>query len=128
MNTSTANIGFNGYARPNLVGDPWAGESTTERYFNWEAFAAPVNSFGNLERNSLRGPGFWNVDLGLQKNIGVGRGRELQVRVEAFNVFNHINWRLENNGVAIDNAATRGRITSMYGRPRQLQFGFRFVY
>jgi hypothetical protein len=123
-----ANIGFTGYSRPNLVGDPWEGESTVDRFFNPAAFAVPVNSFGNVERNSLRGPGFWNVDFGLQKNISIGGNRELQVRVEAFNVFNHINWALTNAGVAIDNAATVGRITSMNGRPRQLQFGFRLVY
>ena len=92
------------------------------------AFAIPVNSFGNVERNSLRGPGFWNVDVGLQKNIRLRGSSELQVRVEAFNVFNHINWRLENAGVAIDNPATVGRITAMNGRPRQVQFGFRLIY
>jgi outer membrane receptor protein involved in Fe transport len=123
-----ANLGHTGYARANLVGDPWEGESTTARYFNPAAFAIPVNSFGNVERNSLRGPGFWNVDVGLQKNIRVRGNSELQVRVEAFNVFNHINWRLENAGVAIDNPATVGRITAMNGRPRQVQFGFRLIY
>jgi outer membrane receptor protein involved in Fe transport len=123
-----ANLGHTGYARANLVGDPWEGESTTARYFNPAAFAIPVNSFGNIERNSLRGPGFWNVDIGLQKNIRLRGSSELQVRVEAFNVFNHINWRLENAGVAIDTPATVGRITAMNGRPRQVQFGFRLIY
>jgi hypothetical protein len=52
----------------------------------------------------------------------------VQVRVEAFNVFNHINWALVNNFAAIDNAATAGKITSMAGRPRQIQFGLRLVY
>jgi hypothetical protein len=89
----------------------------------------PVNQFGDAKRNGLRGPGYWNVDLGLQKNVSLGGDRELQVRVEAFNVFNHINWSLTNNNfAAIDNAATAGKITSMAGRPRQLQFGLRLVY
>jgi outer membrane receptor protein involved in Fe transport len=125
-----ANIGFNGYARPNLIGDPVLPDPTAERYFNVAAYAIPVNQFGNAERNSLRGPGFWNVDLGLQKNVGLGGSRELQVRVEAFNVFNHINWNITTPAAftAIDQPATAGRITSMFGRPRQIQFGFRLLY
>jgi hypothetical protein len=123
-----ANIGVTNYSRPNLVGDPKLDEPTVDRFFNVAAFAVPVNQFGDVERNSLRGPGYWNVDLGLQKNIPLGGTRELQVRIEAFNVFNHINWALTNNFAAIDNAATAGKVTSMAGRPRQLQLGFRLVY
>jgi hypothetical protein len=123
-----ANIGVTNYSRPNLVGDPNLDDPTVDRFFNVAAFAVPVNQFGDARRSSLRGPGFWNVDLGLQKNISIGGRREVQVRVEAFNVFNHINWALTNNFAAIDNAATAGKITSMAGRPRQIQFGLRLVY
>jgi hypothetical protein len=66
------------------------------------------------------------VDLGLQRNIRFGTNVDLQVRVEAFNVFNHIN--LGNPAVAIDVPASAGRITSMSGRPRQLQFGARLLF
>jgi outer membrane receptor protein involved in Fe transport len=121
-----ANLGHTGYSRANLVGDPNVSNPTVDQWFNTAAFAVPVNSFGNMERNSLRAPGFWNVDLGVQKNVPLGRDRSLQLRVEAFNVFNHINWG--NPGVAQDNAATFGRISSMSGRPRQLQFGLRMSF
>jgi outer membrane receptor protein involved in Fe transport len=125
-----ANLGYNGYARPNVVGDPKLDNPTVDRYFDVAAFAIPVNEFGNAKRNSLRAPGYWNVDLGLQKNVPLGGNREIQVRVEAFNVFNHINWSIGSNAAftQIDNPATAARITSMFGRPRQLQFGFRLVY
>ena len=46
------------------------------------------------------------------------------IRLEAFNVFNHIN--LGNPAVAIDNPATVARITGMVGTPRQLQLSVRF--
>jgi Carboxypeptidase regulatory-like domain/TonB dependent receptor len=121
-----ANLGHTGYARPNLVGDPNLENPTAERWFNAAAFAIPVNDFGNAGRNTLRAPGYWNVDLGLQRNIRVGPSRNLELRLEAFNVFNHIN--LGNPAVAIDNAATVARITSMAGSPRQLQLGLRFTY
>ena len=66
-----------------------------------------------------------NVDFGLQKNIPFGASGSIQVRMEAFNVFNHIN--LGNPNVTVGNASF-GEITSMSGRPRQLQFGARVVF
>jgi hypothetical protein len=120
-----ANIGITNYARPNLVGDPTVANPSAEMWFDPAAFAVPNLEFGNAERNLLRAPSLWNVDLGVQRNLPLGEGRSLQLRVEAFNVFNHIN--LGNPEVNIT-LPTAGRITSMSGRPRQLQFGVRLVY
>jgi hypothetical protein len=120
-----ANIGQTNYARADLVGNPELDNPTPAEWFNTSAFAAPQNAFGNSGRNVLRAPGFWNVDLGLQRNIPFGTNMNLQVRVEAFNVFNHIN--LGNPNVTFGNASF-GRITTMSGRPRQLQFGARLVF
>ena len=120
-----ANLGFSNYSRADLVGDPGLDDPTADMWFNTAAFAAPVNAFGNSDRNILRAPSFWNVDLTLQKNIPLGRGRQLELRAEAFNVFNHINDG--NPNVDITNA-NFGRITGMASRPRQVQFGLRFVY
>jgi hypothetical protein len=61
----------------------------------------------------------------LQKNVPVGQGRELQFRAEMFNVLNHIN---EGNPNVDMTNVNYGRITSMSGRPRQLQLGLRFVF
>ena len=38
----------------------------------------------------MRGPGWWNVDASLFKRFGIGR-TNLELRLEAQNVFNHIN-------------------------------------
>lgn len=121
-----ANLGHSGYARPNLVGDPHVDDPSPAGWFNPAAFAAPVNDFGNAGRNILRAPGYWNVDLGVQKNIRFNRTGNLSLRVEMFNVFNHIN--LGNPAINISNQATAGRITSMSGRPRQVQFGARVTF
>ena len=120
-----ANIGQSNYARADLVGNPELDDPTANEWFNTAAFAAPQNAFGNSGRNLLRAPAFWNVDLGLQKNVPFGSNMNLQVRVEAFNVLNHIN--LGNPNTTLGNASF-GRITSMSGRPRQLQFGARLVF
>jgi hypothetical protein len=48
---------------------------------------------GNLTRNAVVGPGYWNVDMGISRLIGVGT-RRLELRVESFNVLNHFNWAI----------------------------------
>jgi hypothetical protein len=121
-----ANLGFNGYGRSNLVGDPDLSNPTADRWFNPAAFTIPVNEFGNAGRNILRAPSYWNADLGLQRNVPLAGGRNLALRLEVFNVFNHIN--LGNPAVAIDNPATVATIRSMSGSPRQVQLGVRLTY
>ena len=120
-----ANIVVSNYARANLIGDPEVPDPSAQQWFNPKAFAIPVNSFGNSGRNILRAPGFWNVDVGLQRNLPFGETRRLEFRAEIFNVFNHIN--LGNPDVRIDQP-TAGRITSMNGIPRQVQFGLRMLF
>jgi hypothetical protein len=59
------------------------------------AFCDPGPSqVGNLGRNVLTGPGFWNADLSIAKSFRAPRLREgaiVQVRADFFNVFNHAN-------------------------------------
>ena len=43
------------------------------------------------KRNAFRGPGYWNADLGLYKRIKFNERYSMQLRLEAFNVFNHAN-------------------------------------
>ncbi|HET8888727.1 MAG TPA: carboxypeptidase regulatory-like domain-containing protein [Candidatus Angelobacter sp.] len=54
----------------------------------------PLSSciFGNLRRNSVYGPGFTNVDLALAKNTKVTEKINFQLRVDAFDIFNHPNY------------------------------------
>jgi hypothetical protein len=120
-----ANLGFSNYSRADLVGDPNVDSPSADMWFNTAAFATPVNAFGNSDRNILRAPSYWNVDLTLQKNIPLGSGRQLELRMEAFNVFNRIN---DGNPTVDLTSANFGKITGMNGRPRQIQFGLRLVY
>jgi hypothetical protein len=56
------------------------------------AFCDPgYSQEGNLGRNSLVGPGFWNADLSLAKSVRFGERTKLQFRADFFNVFNHAN-------------------------------------
>ena len=49
-------------------------------------------TFGNVGRNSVYGPGFTNMDLALIKNTKISENLNLQMRADAFDVFNHPNY------------------------------------
>jgi hypothetical protein len=92
-----------GTQRPDLVPgvNPYI-EGGGVRYLNPAAFATPQpGTFGNLPRNFLRGPEFWQVDLMFSKDLRVGSSQALQVRAEIFNILNRLNY--ENPVAALPN-------------------------
>jgi hypothetical protein len=58
-------------------------------YINPLAFATPAGNFGNLGRDAVYGPGFWNIDFSLTKDTRLTERLNLQLRAEFFNIFNH---------------------------------------
>ncbi len=124
-----ANIGNSvawwNYARPNLVGDPRAGAGTTERYYNPDAFEVPSLSFGNLGRNVLSSDPVFNADFSLFKLVPLSERRRLEIRLEAFNVFNHIDWAPPGTLVGRPGA---GRVAATAHAPRILQFGLKLHF
>lgn len=102
-----------------------AGVSRITRYFNTAAFApAAFGTFGNVSRNSLRGPGYENVDASLFKDLFAESRVHGQFRAEAFNVLNHTNL---NNPVSSVSSGTYGQITGS-GLPRVFQFGAKILF
>ena len=67
--------------------------TSTTSYFDPSSFAiATPGTFGNNRRNSFHGPGLNNFDMAIMKNVYFLPSREtmyLQMRLEAYNVFNH---------------------------------------
>ncbi len=95
-------------------------------YLNRAAFAQPVlGTFGNYERNSIRGPAFWTVDMSLAKQIGFAAAQTLELRIEAFNLLNTFNWGTPGTTLS---ANTFGRITSNTGDMRIMQFGIKYGF
>ncbi len=94
-------------------------------WFNKAVFTQPAaGTFGVQPRNSLRNPGFWNVDLGLRKNFLTFEKQQLQMRFETYNVFNHPNW----GGASTDpTSATFGTINSKGGN-RVLQLAMKYIF
>jgi carboxypeptidase family protein/TonB-dependent receptor-like protein len=110
----------------------------TNQYFDPNAFVLqPPGFLGNAGRNMLRGPGFINVDLSAVKHdawhAGGKRGA-IELRVEAFNVFNRANFSIPNRvvfaGVREGEAPlpTAGQITSTVNDARQLQLGVKIKF
>jgi outer membrane receptor protein involved in Fe transport len=69
--------------------------SSTDAYYDTSIFSQPSglgkDGFGTSGRNRFRRPPVWNLDLSLFKGFQVGRFRP-EIRVEAANVLNHVNW------------------------------------
>ena len=59
------------------------------QWYSKPAFAAPSSGrFGTCGTNSLRGPGLFNVDLGLQRKFNISERLQLSFRAEMFNIAN----------------------------------------
>jgi hypothetical protein len=125
-NTGRSTLGFGANDRPNVVGNPSLATPSPERWFNTAAFVVPAfGSFGNAGRNILEGPGYQNVSLGILKYLPVGSGEtRIQLRAEAFNLFNRANFNLPD---AFVGSPTFGRIVSA-DSPRRCQFGVRVIF
>jgi hypothetical protein len=117
--------GANNY-RPNIVGDPLlpGSQRTVQAWFNRDAVVIPTDPgqpFGNAGRNEHRMPLFWQVDLAASKRIpfGAGATRNVELRIEAFNLFNRTNFRAPNTNRS---AAAFGTVTQTWD-PRIMQLG-----
>lgn len=65
------------------------GEAPCVEFLNPAAFALPaLGSAGNVGRGALRGPKYWNADMGFLKNVPLKERIRLQLRLEYFNIFN----------------------------------------
>jgi hypothetical protein len=112
--------------RVDQVSDDVYGQKTVTSYLNPAAFAQPApGALGSYVRNSIKGPGFWTVDMALSRHVSVGGTRSMEFRVETFNLFNTFNL---GNPVTNFNSGSFGRITSMTGAPRIMQFGIKYGF
>ncbi|RZU40222.1 TonB-dependent receptor [Edaphobacter modestus] len=118
-----------GAFRPQISGSP--GHNLT--YFKAQTlggtFTAPgPGQIGNIGRNSVFGPNFFNSDMAIQKNFSVKEMATLQFRMDAFNVFNHINYGLPTGNIEQDGIISAGPGVDGTTNPRQLQFSFRVQF
>ena len=106
----------------NILGPTQANFFWTEDYINLR------HPQGNYYRGSFRGPGYWNVDFSLFKDFRTpwftDEGARIQIRAEAFNLFNHTNWGIPELTFSSPNM---GKSYGAYPN-RQIQLGVKFLF
>jgi hypothetical protein len=138
---SESTNGFLRGGRPNIVGDPAAGNQTANLYwFNPNAYApAADGTFGNSVRSEFRQPGRNQTDLSLSKNWSFNGAQRFQFRADLINAFNHTQWQADPNVGGLDNTCTVSLTTcnpsnDTFGQilsaraPREIQLGFKFYW
>ncbi|MDQ1610714.1 MAG: hypothetical protein QOG00_645 [Pyrinomonadaceae bacterium] len=141
-----ASVNFDGTGNPASVG------ANAFSYLQLPAanpFRNPISNTGVVgpfpedmtKRNAFRGPGFWNMDMGLYKRIRFNEKYSVQLRLEAFNVFNHSNLFIapgsldisgftdaDGNPTASFITTNRGVFTSGNLERRNVQLAAKFIF
>jgi hypothetical protein len=114
---------------------PSSGANETAAWFNTAAYVAngpgvaggigPGGADGNVGRNSLFGPGFKDLDMGVFRNITFEHGVVFQLRGETTNALNWVNLANPTGSLASGNY---GKITAATGTQRLIQVGGRLTF
>ena len=107
--------------------DPW---------FSTSSFAAPTaaGAFGNVGRNYLSGPNFFNLDATLSKSIRFTERYNMEMRLEAFGVTNTPQFFFTSNGGTSNGTTYNPNLTSPFGHinnatgGRTLQLGAKLTF
>jgi hypothetical protein len=125
VNIVTSNGSLNGTpntVRPDVTG-PIRILGDANRWFDPSVFSA-ANRFGNLRRNAVIGPAFHTIDVAVAKEVELAGPIALQLRADAFNLFNHANFGPPGHivGSPTFGQITRTRLpTGEAGSARQIQ-------
>ena len=86
-----------------------------------------VGTLGNVGRGLFHGPGLWNSDFSIQKDTKITEGKTFELRLEAYNLFNHTNFGQPSGNVASGNF---GRVTAIrsFTNSRLVQLGAKFYF
>jgi hypothetical protein len=118
--TDQSRASYSATAVPGAIEKSGRVEDRIGEYFDTTAYSTGNSTvFGNVPRNTLRGPISRNLDLSLTKFIDLRDSTRLELRVQSFNVTNTPNFGLPNSDVG--NAAF-GEIATQINNPRLLQF------
>jgi hypothetical protein len=112
-------------------------KKTRAEWFNPAAFIAPTDAngvaggvYGTSGYDLLRGPLFNDFDLNLKKNTVWREHYNVQLRADAFNLFNHPNFGTPN--ATISNASSAGTVTGVSSTPsyeaRTVEFAVKFNF
>ena len=96
--------------------------------FNTSLFSLPsLGHIGTADRRFFYGPGMANFDIALHKTVPLAESRSLELRLEAFNVFNHAQFFGPASVNGNISSASFGEIVSAQA-PREIQIAARFRF
>ena len=132
--TTAASIIGNTGVRPNLNGSI-SYPKTVGQWFNTSVFSAPAcvtgpDCYGNAPFDAIRGPGRNNFDLALMKNFAFTERFRMEFRAEAFNAWNHTQFKGDANNGGIGNSfgsGNFGQVTSAFDG-RQWQMALKAIF
>jgi hypothetical protein len=138
---STVHIGTNTFGngdflnqRPDRVPgvSQYGTGSGPSNFLNPAAFSMPAaGTFGNLARDTFYGPSYKQIDFSVLKKTRVTEAKNVEFRVEMFNLFNHPNFDEPNTTFGTPGFGqifnTLGRTLGV-GTSRQIQLALRFNY
>ncbi|HEV3140678.1 MAG TPA: hypothetical protein VGY57_09195, partial [Vicinamibacterales bacterium] len=131
-------------SRPNIVGDPKAGQQNESGpllyWFDPTAYApAADGTYGTSHRSEFRQPGRNQTDLAVSKNWTFNGTNRFQFRADFINAFNHTQWLANATADGLDNTCTTSLTTcnpsnDTFGQilaaraPREIQVGLKFYW
>jgi hypothetical protein len=108
-----------------LGGDINLDDRGPDKWFDTSVFAtAPDTRRGNATVGQIEGPHFYRWDLSLRKRFALPRKSNVELRADAFNAFNRVNY---NNPATVVTNSTFGTISTAK-TPRELQFSLRYQF
>ncbi len=132
LNGSMPNgINNNGVDTPNYLGGPLhLNRNPRQKHaaFDTSQFEMPrLGQIGNARRRFFSGPGMDNFDVSLEKRIAFGESRELLLRAESFNAFNHAQFFGPEAVNGNPDSTNFGNIVQA-DAPRQIQVAAKFKF
>ena len=110
-----------------------AGGGTIDRWFNTDCFSRPAQGeVGNVRKDDLRLPGFYDTGLRLAKRMPIGNGQFFELGWEIYNVFNQVQFRNVDLNAQFDEAGNQ--VDSRFGQiisarpPRTMVFSARYLW
>jgi hypothetical protein len=96
--------------------------------FNPGLFAPEtLGKLGNAARRFFHGPGIENFDMQISKTVPISESKSFDIRVEAFNVFNHAQFYGPSSVDGQINDPNFGRVVSA-AAPRLIQLAIKFHF
>jgi hypothetical protein len=100
-------------------------------------FGSPTTASGSYRqdfpgevggRNTLRGPGYFGADMGMDKTFKISENHQIRFSWEVFNVFNTVRFNVQSAGIEPDVQTTFGNFSNTLTQARRMQFALRYSF